>query len=136
MTIVSPYDEPIKIWHNVSLEDSHVVICWNGNDHFSGSTYVEKPFVRLRSIDDKIHVQGRCKKIVPVQFKVELKEEGNKKVEQSDDEKHNSDSENDLKKTVLMKTGEKENMSISSMVNQVKKMMKRCLLVQQVVLVD
>ena len=41
MTIVSPYDEPIKIWHNVSLEDLHVVICWNGNNHYSGFTYVE-----------------------------------------------------------------------------------------------
>ena len=82
MTIVSPYDEPIKIWHDVSLEDSNVVICWNGNDHYSGSVYVEKPLVRLRSIDDKIHIQGRRRKIVPVQVKVEPKEEkGNEKVD-------------------------------------------------------
>ena len=126
MTIISPYEEPIKIWHNVSLEDSHVVICWNGNNHYSGSTYVEKPFIRLRSIDDKIHVQGRCKKIVPVpvQVKVEPKEEeeGNKKVdtknkgdiEKNDEkvdaekiDKDNAKVEKDNKKVEVEKTDEK-----------------------------
>ena len=57
ISIVNPHDEPIKIWHDLDLEDVNVIICWNGINHYAGTCFAEEPHIRPKSIDAKIHVK-------------------------------------------------------------------------------
>ena len=57
VSIVSPQHPVINIWHGQDLADSHIVICWNGNNHYVGTRFVDEPHTRLRSIDNVIHIK-------------------------------------------------------------------------------
>ena len=73
MTVINPHYDPIKIWHNQDLEDSHIIIVWNGNNHYVGTQYNEKPVCWLRSIENVIHVKKHKSKVpmLPVSIKLE-----------------------------------------------------------------
>ena len=65
ITIINPHFDAIKIWHDQDLEDSHVILAWNGNDHYVGSCFKEAPYLRLRSLENVIH-RKKTSFLVPI----------------------------------------------------------------------
>ena len=76
VSIINPHFETIHIWHDQELEDSHIVLAWNGNDHYVGSCFKETPHLRLRSLDNVVLRKNAPKVVQGVRsFLVPIKQE-------------------------------------------------------------
>ena len=78
ISVLDPYNEEVKILHNIPLADVDIVLACNGFSHFSGSYFIQNPHVRLsprkfrvtkkKNLPDEF--SGK-----PVQIKTEKKED-------------------------------------------------------------
>ena len=47
ITVINPFCEEEKIWHDIPLKDVDIVLAYNGCNHYSGSIFIEDPHIRL-----------------------------------------------------------------------------------------
>ena len=114
ISVVNPHGEPIKIWHDLDLEDVNVIICWNGNNHYVGTCFIEEPHIRLRSIDAKIHVKhSEKKKKTPIEIAVK-KEPDESVSPETCDQTDKSENVKSVENTEHVNTDDVENMSTKS----------------------
>ena len=65
ISILNPYEELDHIWHNQGLSGVHVILCWNGHNHYSGSEFTEELHVHLQPLKSKIFVKTINKIKIP-----------------------------------------------------------------------
>ena len=46
ITVINPFREEEKIWHNIPIKDVDIILAYNGCNHYSGSIYINNPHIR------------------------------------------------------------------------------------------
>ena len=47
ITVINPFPEEEKIWHDIPLKDVEIVLAYNGCNHYSGSIFIKDTHIRL-----------------------------------------------------------------------------------------
>ena len=68
ITILNPFEPPDHIWHNEGTKGAHILLCWNGHNHYSGTINTEGPNVRLQPIRNVIHYKSKSSIKLPARM--------------------------------------------------------------------
>ena len=69
ISVLNPFSEEDRVWHNETLDKVDIVLLWNGFNHYNGSIFSEEPSVRL--FPKKSYLITRCEALNPVRIKSE-----------------------------------------------------------------
>ena len=68
ITILNPFEPPDHIWHNEGTKGAHILLCWNGHNHYSGTINTESSNVRLQPIRNVIHYKSKSSIRLPARM--------------------------------------------------------------------
>ena len=59
ISVLNPFEEADHIWHGEGLEGAHVVLIWNGHNHYSGSINISSENAKLKPIRNTVHYKTK-----------------------------------------------------------------------------
>ena len=68
ITILNPFEPPDHIWHNEGMKGAHILLCWNGHNHYSGTINTESSHVHLQPIRNVIHYKSKSSIRLPARM--------------------------------------------------------------------
>ena len=63
ISVLNPFEEADHIWHGEGLKGAHVVLIWNGHNHYSGSINISSENKKLKPIRNTIHYKTKVTKL-------------------------------------------------------------------------
>ena len=96
ISVLNPFSQEDRVWHNETLDKVDIVLCWNGLNHYTGSVFSEEPSVRLSP--KKPYLITKCEAQNPVRVKCEKKDDissSSDSSKSSEDESHEANDQNE-----------------------------------------